>query len=216
VLFHTDAVQAAGKIPIELRAAPINFCSLSAHKLHGPKGVGALYVSGRSAFRPLLFGGVQEEGRRAGTENVASIVGFGKAAERAAESLPQQQPRVRAMRDRFEATLLADLPETHVNGDRTARLPNTSSLSFAGVDSEAALLLLDRAGVCCSAGSACRAGSTETSHVLRAMHLPDERIRGALRFSFGRFNTDTDVDAAVTRVSAAIRKLRAMAPAPPL
>lgn len=216
VLFHTDAVQAAGKIPIELRAAPINFCSLSAHKLHGPKGVGALYVNGRSAFRPLLIGGGQEDGRRAGTENVASIVGFGKAAERAADSLPQEQPRVRAMRDRFETTLLADLPETHVNGDRTARLPNTSSLSFAGVDSEAALLLLDRAGVCCSAGSACRAGSAEASHVLRAMHLPDERIRGALRFSFGRFNTDTDVDAAVTRVSAAIRKLRAMAPAAPL
>ena len=216
VLFHTDAVQAAGKIPIELRAVPINFCSLSAHKLHGPKGVGALYVNGRSAFRPLLIGGGQEEGRRAGTENVASIVGFGKAAERAAASLPVDQPRVRVLRDRFETTLLADMPETHVNGDRIARLPNTSSLSFAGVDSEAALLLLDRTGVCCSAGSACRAGSTETSHVLRAMHLPDERIRGALRFSFGRFNTDTDVDAAVTRVSAAIRKLRAMAPAPPL
>ncbi len=216
VLFHTDAVQAAGKIPIELRAVPINFCSLSAHKLHGPKGVGALYVNRRSAFRPLLIGGGQEEGRRAGTENVASIVGFGKAAERAAASLPVDQPRVRVLRDRFETTLLADMPETHVNGDRTARLPNTSSLSFAGVDSEAALLLLDRAGVCCSAGSACRAGSTEASHVLRAMHLPDERIRGALRFSFGRFNTDTDVEAAVTRVSAAIRKLRAMAPAPPL
>jgi len=213
VLFHTDAVQAAGKIPTELRAAPINFCSLSAHKLHGPKGVGALYVNGRSAFRPLLIGGGQEEGRRAGTENVASIVGFGKAAERAAESLPLDQPRVRVLRDRFETTLLADLPDTHVNGDRTARLPNTSSLSFAGVDSEAALLLLDRAGVCCSAGSACRAGSAETSHVLRAMHLPDQRIRGALRFSFGRFNTDADVDAAVTSVTAAIGKLRAMSPA---
>ena len=210
VLFHTDAVQAAGKIPIQLNGAPINFCSLSAHKLHGPKGVGALYVNRRSAFRPLLIGGGQENGRRAGTENVASIVGFGKAAERAAESLPADQPRVRALRDRFEASLLANIPDTHVNGDRSARLPNTSSLAFRGIESDAALMLLDHQRVCCSAGSACRTGSVETSHVLRAMALGEESIRGSLRFSFSRFNTEADVDAALGSVSRVVTKLRAM------
>ena len=213
VLFHTDAVQAAGKIPIELSASPINFCSLSAHKLHGPKGVGALYVNRRSAFRPLLIGGAQENGRRAGTENVASIVGFGKAAERAAESLPLDIPRVRALRDRFETTLLANIPDTHVNGDRTARLPNTSSLAFTGIESDAALVLLDRHRICCSAGSACRTGSAEMSHVLRAMAVSEERIRGSLRFSFSRFNTEAHVDAALAAVSAVVTKLREMSPA---
>ena len=212
VLFHTDAVQAAGKIPIQLRGSSINFCSLSAHKLHGPKGVGALYMNRRSAFRPLLIGGGQESGRRGGTENVASIVGFGKAAERAAEMLQEQQTRVRALRDRFETTLLADIPGTEVNGDREARLPNTSSLSFAGVEADAALMLLDRHRICCSAGSACRTGSGETSHVLRAMALPDERIRGSLRLSLGRFNTDADIDRALSDMPRVISKIRALSP----
>src|SRR5438270_12242653 len=170
VLFHTDAVQAVGKIPIRLRETAINFLSLSAHKFHGPKGVGALYVRRNSRFQPSIIGGGQENGRRAGTENVASIVGLGKAAERAAESIEEEQNRVRAMRDRFENGILDAVSDASINGDRAARLPNTSSFHFDGIESNAALLLLDRHGVCCSAGSACRTGSGEASHVLRAMY----------------------------------------------
>ena len=213
VLCHTDAVQAAGKIPVQLSRASVNFGSFSAHKLHGPKGIGALYVNRRSPFRPMLVGGGQENERRAGTENVASIVALGKAAERASQLLPQEQSRIAALRDRFETTLLAGIPDTSVNGDREARLPNTSSLSFTGVEADAALMLLDRHRICCSAGSACRTGSAETAHVLRAMALPDERIRGSLRFSFGRFNTEADVDYAIETVSRVVAKLRAMSPA---
>lgn len=212
VLFHTDAVQAVGKIPIRLADSAISFFSLSAHKLHGPKGVGALYLSRRSAFRPMLFGGGQENARRAGTENVASIVALGKAAELAAGAMEDERTRVCALRDRFEATLLADVPETYVNGDCETRLPNTSSLSFAGIESDAALLMLDQQRLCCSAGSACRTGSLEASHVLQAMNLGEERTRGSLRFSFGRFNTEAEVDRAVEIVPRVISKLRAMSP----
>ncbi len=211
-LFHTDAIQAVGKIPICLAETKINFLSLSGHKLHAPKGVGALYLNRRAAFRPTLLGGSQENGRRAGTENVASIVALGKAAERAAEELADEQTRVRTMRDRFEETILATVPESYVNGDRTARLPNTSSLSFAGIQSDAALVMLDQQNLCCSAGSACRTGSVEGSHVLRAMNLGPERLRGSLRFSFGRFNTEADVDKAIAIVPRVIAKLRAMSP----
>ena len=214
VAFHTDAVQAAGKIPINLADLPINFCSLSAHKLHGPKGVGALYVNRRSGFAPTLVGGNQENARRAGTENVASIVGFGKAAELAGVAMPNEQPRIRAMRDRFEAAMLDTIPDTHVNGDREMRLPNTASLSFTGIESEAALMLLDQQGVCCSAGSACHAGSLEPSHVLRAIHFSDERIRGSIRFSFSRFNTDAEVDRATGIIQKVMTKLRQLARPP--
>lgn len=209
VLFHTDAVQAAGKIPIRLADTAINLLSLSAHKLHGPKGVGALYVNRRAAFRPSLIGGGQENNRRAGTENVASIVGFGKAAECAAAAMNDEQTRVRAMRDRFEEKILERIPEAFVNGDREARLPNTSNLSFAGIESDAALMMLDREQICCSAGSACRTGSLESSHVLQAMNLGDDRARGSMRFSFGRFNTDHDVEKAIELVPRVISKLRA-------
>nr|MDQ6939941.1 cysteine desulfurase NifS [Verrucomicrobiota bacterium] len=211
-LFHTDAIQAVGKIPIRLAETKINFLSLSGHKLHAPKGVGALYLNRRAAFRPTLFGGSQENGRRAGTENVASIVGLGKAAERAAEELADEQTRIRAMRDRFEEAILATVPESYVNGDRKARLPNTSSLSFAGIESDAALVMLDQQNLCCSAGSACRTGSLEVSHVLRAMNLAPERLRGSLRFSFGRFNTEADLEKALAIVPRVIAKLRAMSP----
>jgi cysteine desulfurase len=210
VLFHTDAVQVAGKLRLRLTDTMINFCSLSAHKLHGPKGVGALYVNRRSTFRPSLLGGSQENSRRAGTENVASIVALGKAAECAASAMDDEETRVRGMRDRFEATLLAKIPDTFVNGDPTTRLPNTSSLSFPGIDSDAALLMLDQHQLCCSAGSACRTGSRQASHVLRAMNLGDERTRGTLRFSFGRFNTEADVDRAIEIIPRVIGKLRAM------
>ena len=213
VLFHTDAIQTAGKIPIRLADMTINSLALSAHKLHGPKGVGALYVNKRSAFKPLLIGGSQENNRRAGTENVASIVALGKAAECASAALAEENRRVRALRDRFETGILEQVPNTFVNGDRAARLPNTSNLSFTGIEADAALMLFDRQHLCCSAGSACRTGSLETSHVLRAMSVPAERARASMRFSFGRFNTDADVDKALEIIPAVISKLRAMSAA---
>jgi cysteine desulfurase len=212
VAFHTDAVQAAGKLPINLAGTTINFLALAAHKLHGPKGIGALYIKRGSRFRPMVIGGGQENGRRAGTENVASIVGLGKAAERAVETMEDEQTRVRAMRDRFEVELTTKIPGAHVNGNRRERLPNTSNLAFDGIESEAVLTLLDQKGICCSAGSACRTGSLTPSHVLRAMHLSDERARASLRFSLGRFNTDEQVDKALQIVPAVIAKLRALSP----
>jgi cysteine desulfurase len=210
VLFHTDAIQTVGKIPIRLADTTINSLALSAHKLHGPKGVGALYVSKRCAFKPSMIGGSQEKNRRAGTENVASIVALGKAAECAAATLTEENTRVRAMRDRFEAALLERIPDTSVNGDRTVRLPNTTNLSFAGIESDAALMMFDRHQLCCSAGSACRTGSIESSHVLSAMKVPPERARASMRFSFGRFNTDADVESALEIIPAVISKLRAL------
>jgi cysteine desulfurase len=208
VLFHTDAVQAAGKIPIRLRDTAINFLSLSAHKFHGPKGVGALYINRRTRFHPLIVGGGQENGRRGGTENVASIVGLGKAAERAAEYLPQEETQIRAMRDRFEKAILQSVNGVSVNGARAVRLPNTSSLLFDGIESPAALLLLDRHHICCSAGSACRTGSQEASHVLRAMNSSGDAARRSLRFSLGRYNSDSQIDRAIEIVPKVVEKLR--------
>ena len=208
VIFHTDAVQAAGKIRIRLHDTAINFLSLSAHKFHGPKGVGALYVNRRTRFYPSIVGGGQENGRRGGTENVALITGLGKAAERAAESLSEEETRVRAMRDRFEKTILEAVSGASVNGAGAKRLPNTSSVSFGGIESPAALLLLDRHHICCSAGSACRTGSQEASHVLRAMNPKGDGARRSLRFSFGRFNSDAQVDRAIEIVPKVIEKLR--------
>jgi len=207
-LFHTDAVQAVGKVPVNLAALKINFLSLSGHKLHCPKGVGALYINRRTRFNPFLFGGGQEEGRRAGTENVASIVGLGKAAELAAAAMEREEREVRALRDRFEEAILARVPGAQVNGDRVHRLPNTSNLAFEGVDSEAVLMLLDREGVCCSAGSACTAGSIHPSHVLRAMGCSTDRARSSLRFSFSRFNTGEETARAVELIIGVIEKLR--------
>jgi cysteine desulfurase len=213
VLLHTDAVQVAGKIAINLARSHINSVAISAHKLHGPKGVGALFVGRHSRFRPSIIGGSHENGRRAGTENVAAIVGFGKAAERATAELHDEQTRVLSMRDRFEAALLEKVPGASLNGDRANRLPNTTNLSFEGIESDAALMLLDRQRICCSAGSACRTGSLQGSHVLRAMGLSEEQTRASLRFSFGRFNTEAEVDKAIDAVPAVIAKLRAMSPA---
>ena len=210
VFFHTDAVQAVAKIPIRLRDSAINFLSLSAHKFHGPKGIGALYVNRHVRFHPSIVGGGQENGRRAGTENVASIAGLGKAAELAATSLPEEETHVQGMRDRFENEILASVTGAAINGDHARRLPNTSSISFEGIESGAVLLLLDRHHVCCSAGSACRTGSAEGSHVLRAMNLGSDRVRGSVRFSFGRFNSDSDVERACGIVPEVIRKLRSL------
>lgn len=215
VLFHTDAVQATGKIPMRLRDSPINFLSLSAHKFHGPKGVGALYVSRGTPLSPLIAGGGQENGRRGGTENVASIVGLGKAADLALKYLGDGKCDVRSMRDRFEKSMLEAVSGASINGAGAARLPNTSSLSFERIESASALLLLDRQGICCSAGSACRTGSQEASHVLRAMNPGSDGARRSLRFSFGRFNSDAQIDRAIEVVPKVIDKLRqSAAPAP--
>jgi cysteine desulfurase len=208
VFFHTDAVQAVGKMPINLARLPIHFLSLSGHKLHAPKGVGALYLNKRARFQPLIVGGPQEGGRRAGTDNVASIVGLGKAAELAIKTLEEENSRVRALRDRFEKTLLAELEDVQVNGDPRARLPNTSNLAFTGVDAQAVLLKLDQEGICCSLGSSCTTGAIQPSHVLRAMHFSNERARSSLRFSFGRFNTEAELDKVLDVLPRIVRKLR--------
>ena len=213
VPFHTDAVQAGGKIEIKLADVPLQFLSLSGHKFHGPKGVGALYVNRRARFRPLLLGGSHENNRRAGTENAASIIGFGKAAEIVRAKMREEQVRVRRMRDRFERCLLERISGARVNGAGAERLPNTSSVMFDGIESDAALLMLDQKNLCCSAGSACRTGSLKPSHVLSAMGLLGDEARGSLRFSFSRFNTEAEVDRALKIVPEVIAKLRALAPA---
>ncbi|MGH8093483.1 MAG: cysteine desulfurase NifS [Chthoniobacterales bacterium] len=214
VFFHTDAVQAVGKMPIDLASLPVHFLSLSGHKLHAPKGVGALYANRRARFQPLIVGGPQEGGRRAGTDNVASIVGLGKAADLAVATLEEENSRVRALRDRFESTILAQLEDVMVNGDPAARLPNTSNLAFAGVDAQAILLKLDQEGVCCSLGSSCTTGAVEPSHVLRAMHFSNERARSSLRFSFGRFNTGAELDKVLEIIPRIVRQLRRLSATP--
>ena len=207
-IFHTDAVQAAGKVPIALTDSKINFLSASAHKFHGPKGVGVLYVNRRTRFHPMLWGGSQENSRRAGTENVAAIVGAGVAASLAVRSMMEEGTRVRTLRDQFETGVLERIAGSAVNGDLVNRLPNTSNLSFAGVESEGILMLLDREGVCCSAGSACTAGSIHPSHVLRGMGFSTERARGSLRFSFSRLNTADEVARVLELLPGIVAKLR--------
>jgi len=209
-LFHTDAVQAVGKIDIDLSRVPINLLSLSGHKLHAPKGVAALYGNRRTRFSPYLIGGGQENKKRGGTENTASIVALGRAAELALAALSEENVRVKALRDRFEKGLLERVSSVQINGDRTRRLPNTSNLAIEGVDSEGMLMLLDQHGICCSAGSACTAGSLEPSHVLRAMGFSNERARGSLRFSFSRFNSEVEVEEALQIIPNSVEKLRSM------
>ena len=210
-IFHTDAVQAIGKIPINLADAKINFLSLSGHKLHCPKGVGVLYANRRTKFAPYLIGGGQENGKRAGTENVTSIIGLGKACEVAGEFMEHEATEVRGLRDEFEASLLSRVEGTQVNGDITSRLPNTSNLAFDGIDSEGVLMLLDQHGICCSSGSACTTGSVHASHVLKAMGFSDDRARASLRFSFSRFNTREEVAKALDIIPQVIGKLRRVA-----
>jgi cysteine desulfurase len=212
VLFHTDAVQAVGKVPINLAHAHshINFLSVSGHKLHCPKGVGVLYVNRRTRFTPYLMGGSQEHGKRAGTENVPYVVALGEAAQLAAEQMDFENHVVRGLRDTFESQVLETIPDTHVNGDRERRLPNTTSIAFEGIDSEAVLLLLDQEGVCCSAGSACTTGSVHPSHVLKAMGFATDRARSSLRFSFSRYNTPAEVERGLDILRGVIGKLRRM------
>jgi len=210
--FHTDAVQTPGKLKIDVKALDVDFLSLSAHKLHAPKGIGLLYVKRRTKFIPYIFGGGQEHGRRAGTENVPYIVGFGRAAELAMAWLPDEDTRVRALRDKLETDILGRIPGTSRNGARDARLPNTSNLTFDGVEAEAILMMLDQAGICASSGSACTTGSLDPSHVLTAMGLSPARARGSVRFSLGIYNTAEEVDYALEQLPPIIEKLRAVSP----
>ncbi|MBC7367895.1 MAG: aminotransferase class V-fold PLP-dependent enzyme [Undibacterium sp.] len=207
VRFHCDAVQAVGKLPINLKTLPIDYLSLSAHKLGGPKGVGALFVRKTAPFTAYLHGGHQERGRRGGTENVAGIAGLGHAAALARAELPGYATTVQPLRDRLETELLARIPHAERNGHATQRLPNTTNLTFPGIESEALLLLLDQAGICASAGSACLADSDEPSHVVRAMKPDGTASRQMVRFSLGRENTAADVTAAVCSVVAAVGRL---------
>ncbi len=211
-LFHTDAVQAVGKIPIDLQSSTIDMLSLSGHKLHAPKGVGALYVREGNPFRPFLIGGHQEKGRRGGTENVASIVALGKACEIAEAHLDDENTRVKSLRDRLTERLLATVENSLLNGDPDNRLPNTSNISFEFIEGESILLMLDKHGICASSGSACTSGSLEPSHVLRAMGVPYTAAHGSVRFSFSRFNTEDDVDLIIEKVPPIISKLREISP----
>jgi cysteine desulfurase len=214
--FHTDAVQTPGKIDLRgVAKSDIDFLSISGHKLHAPKGVGVLYAKKRTKVVPYVIGGGQERGKRGGTENVASIVGLGRAAELALERLDDEQKRVRAMRDRFEDALLARLPHIYVNGRRDQRLPNTSNIAFDFIEAEAILLDLDLLGICCSSGSACTTGSLDPSHVLVAMGLTPARARSCVRFSFSHYNTDADIDYALEVIPRIIEKRRAMSPLSP-
>ena len=212
VLFHTDAVQTPGKLAIDVKALDVDFLSLSAHKLHAPKGIGLLYVKRRTRFQPYVIGGHQERGRRGGTENVAFIVGFGCAAELAMAHLPEENTRVRGLRDRMETTLLRTIPKTMRNGAKEPRLPNTSNIAFDSAEAEAILLLLDKAGICASSGSACTTGSLEPSHVLTAMGISSSRARSCIRFSLGIYNTDEEVDYLLQHLPPIIARLRAVSP----
>jgi cysteine desulfurase len=212
VPFHTDAVQAVGKIPINIKATPVDYLALSGHKLHAPKGVGALFVRRGAPFRTFLVGGHQEGGRRGGTENVASIVGLGVAARLAREGLEDERTRVKAMRDRLEEGLLASCPGARVNGDPRRRLPNTSGISFDFIEGESILLLLDREDICASSGSACTTGSLEPSHVLQAMGVPYTSAHGTVRLSLSRYNTDAQVKRVLEVMPGIIKRLRELSP----
>ncbi len=215
VLFHTDAVQVPGKLPMDVRATGVDFLSLSAHKLHAPKGIGLLYVKKRTRFQPYLIGGHQERGRRGGTENVPYIIGFGKAAELALSRLREENTRVRALRDRLEQGILKGIPQTARNGATEPRLPNTANISFQYVESEAILLMLDQLGICASSGSACTTGSVEPSHVLTAMGVNPVRARGSVRFSLSVDNTEAEVDYVLERLPPILSRLRAISPLAP-
>jgi cysteine desulfurase len=207
-LFHTDAVQAAGKVPLNVAEVPIDFLSLSAHKLHAPKGIGCLYARRRTKFQPYVIGGGQERGRRGGTENVANMVAFGRAAELALANLNEENTRVRVLRDKLENGILGSIRGSIRNGCKEPRLPNTSNLAFEGVEAEGILLLLDQAGICASSGSACTTGSLDPSHVLMAMGCPIERARGSIRLSLGIYNTEQEVDFVLKQFPRIISRLR--------
>ncbi|MEW6067052.1 MAG: cysteine desulfurase NifS [Nitrospirota bacterium] len=212
ILFHTDAVQAVGKIPIDLKKLHIDMLSLSGHKLHAPKGVGALYVRKGTRFYPYIIGGHQEKGRRAGTENVASIMGLGKACELAMKNIYEEFAYLKRLRDKLETSLLRLCPDVRINGDINNRLPNTTNISFEYVEGEAILLRLNEYGICASAGSACSSGSLEPSHVLKAMGIPFTAIHGSIRFSLSRYTTEEEIDRVIELMPTIITDLRMVSP----
>lgn len=212
IVFHTDAVQAVGKIPVDVNRAGVDLLSLSGHKIHAPKGIGALYVRKGTKYAPFLIGGHQEKGRRGGTENVAAIVGLGKASELALGHIEEMNTRVSALRDRLETEILKRVPNCAINGVRDHRLPNTTSIGFEYVEGEAILLMMDEFGICASSGSACTSGSLEPSHVLRAMGVPFTSAHGSIRFSLSVYNTLEEIDLVIEKLPPIIERLREMSP----
>ncbi len=212
IVFHTDAVQAVGKIPIDLTRTDVDLLSLSGHKLHGPKGIGALYIRKGTKFKPFMVGGHQEHGRRAGTENVPGIIGLGKACELAAGNLDDIDTRVRGLRDRLENALLEAVPQSMINGERANRLPNTTSIAFEYVEGEAILLMMNEHGIAASSGSACTSGSLEPSHVLRAMGIPFTAAHGSIRFSLSHYTTAEEIEFVIEKMPPIIARLRQMSP----
>jgi cysteine desulfurase len=211
-LFHTDAVQAVGKIPIDMASSHIDMLSLSGHKLHAPKGIGVLFLRRGSPFRPFLVGGHQEKSRRAGTENAAAIIALGKACELAGQHMIAENTTVKAQRDRLQDALMAAIPHARINGGGAERLPNTTSIAFEFVEGEAILMLLSELGICASSGSACTSGSLEPSHVLRAMGVPFTCAHGSIRFSLSRYTTDVEIDTVIREMPPIIARLRQMSP----
>jgi cysteine desulfurase len=213
IIFHTDAVQAAGKIPIDINTTGVDMLSLSGHKFHAPKGIGVLYVRKGTKFSPYMIGGHQEEGRRGGTENVASIIAIGKAAELAKQHLNQNSYAcVGELRDKLESTLLERVSHSMVNGDIKNRLPNTTSIAFEYVEGEAILLMMNEHGICASSGSACTSGSLEPSHVLRAMGVPFTAAHGSIRFSLSSYTTAAEIDFVIEKMPPIIERLRELSP----
>ncbi len=211
-VFHCDAVQAVGKIPLDMRKSSIDLLSLSGHKFHAPKGIGALYIRKGTKLTPFILGGHQEKGRRAGTENVPYIIGLGKAAELASLHVEDKNTRVKSLRDRLEETLIKSCTDTKINGDTKHRLPNTTNISFEYVEGEAILLMLSEKGIAASSGSACTSGSLEPSHVLRAMGIPFTFVHGSVRLSLSRYTIDEDIDYIIEHLPATINRLRELSP----
>lgn len=211
-IFHVDAVQAVGKIPLNMKTSTIDMLTMSGHKIHAPKGIGVLYVRRGVRFRPLLIGGQQERGRRSGTENVPGIIALGKAAELELLHLEEATKRERRLRDRLEQAILTTIPDCEVNGDTTQRLPNTTNIGFKYIEGEAILLYLNQHGICASSGSACSSGSLEPSHVLRAMGLPYTILHGSIRFSLCRYTTEAEIDQVIAVMPDIIQRLRDMSP----
>jgi cysteine desulfurase len=212
VMFHTDAVQIVGKLPMDLKSSKIDMLSISGHKLHAPKGIGVLYLRRGARFRPLLRGGHQERGRRAGTENSASIVALGAACEQALANMAFENTEVKALRDRLEKGILAQVPNAFVTGDPDNRLPNTCNIAFEYIEGEGILLLLNKQGIAASSGSACTSGSLEPSHVMRAMGIPYTAAHGTVRFSLSRYNTEEEIDRVIAAVPPIVAQLRKLSP----
>ena len=212
VIFHTDAVQVVGKIPFKLTKLPVDLLSLSGHKLHAPKGIGALYVRKGTRFTPFLMGGHQEHGRRGGTENVPSIVGLGVACQLAKKAIEEERIRIKALRDKLENAILEKIPNAKINGHLESRLPNTTNIGFEFIEGEAILLMLDEKGIAASSGSACTSGSLTPSHVLRAMGVPFTFVQGSIRFSLSRYNTEEDIDYIIENLPPIVERLREISP----